>query len=136
MNRRLRILESNYGRNFGWYLEKEGKRIAVLTDCQWEEMFWDSYRLEPLTNKPEEPGMFYSDEFWDGYFSGGLCFRNREFDEVASDAFPAIKAGTSLKKTGRILMRALYLQVKYYPWDPFLLWLIRLLRLSKKLIAK
>jgi hypothetical protein len=47
--RRLRIFETNYGREAGWYVEHAGRRVALLTAPRFEEMFWDSYRIEPLT---------------------------------------------------------------------------------------
>jgi hypothetical protein len=37
--RRLQILETNYGRQAGWYVEWRGERIAELTDVRMEEMF-------------------------------------------------------------------------------------------------
>ena len=123
MGRRQKILESNYGRNLGWYVEVERQRLAVLTDVQWVDMFWDSYRLEPLTNDLE---MLYSDQFWDR--CDRIPFRSREFEEVAPNAFPCGKAGTLLRQTGRISMRGLYLPVPCFPWDNVLLWFIRLAR--------
>jgi hypothetical protein len=37
--RHLRLIESNYGRDSGWYAERGGQRLAVLTDCRWVDMF-------------------------------------------------------------------------------------------------
>jgi hypothetical protein len=116
MYRHLRILESNYGRTSGWYVETEGRRVALLTDCRWEDMFWVSYRLQLLTAEPE----LFSDEFWDRCEK--LVFRNCKFGEVAPYAFPALRAGSAVRETGRVLMRGLYLVVRCYPWDCLLLW--------------
>ncbi len=52
--RRLRIFETNYAREAGWYVEHHGRRIARLTAPRCEEMFCDSYRIEPLTEGLEE----------------------------------------------------------------------------------
>jgi hypothetical protein len=122
MYRRLRILESNYGRDFGWYVEAEGRRVAALTDCRWEDMFWDSYRLEPLTTDPA----LFSDDFWDR--CDILVFCNREFGGVAPNAFPSLRAGSAARETGRVHMRGLYLVVPCYPWDCLFLWARRLLK--------
>jgi hypothetical protein len=124
MYRRLRILESNYGRDGGWYVEVEGRRLAALTDPQYYDMFWDSYRLEPLTTDPAELEMLFSADFWD--HCGGITFRSRAFGEVAPNAFPSLLAGAVLQQTGRLVVRGLYLPVPCYCWDWLLLELRRL----------
>jgi hypothetical protein len=120
MNRRLRILQTDYGRASGWYVERDGRRLAALTDAREEEMFWDSYRLVPLTDDVGEVAELYSDGFWDDHKR--LTFRSREFGEVPPNAFPGGKAGTALRATGRVCMRGLYLAVPCYPWDRLELW--------------
>lgn len=126
MYRRLRILESNLGRDHGWYVEVEGRRLAVLTDCRWHDQFWESYHLEPLTNDPAELLLLFTDDFWGR--SRELAFRSREFEEAVPDAYPSINAGTVLKESGRLVVRRLYLDVPCYDWDSLLLWLRRLWR--------
>src|SRR5438128_6180541 len=79
MNGRLRVLETNYGRDSGWYVEVDGQRVAVLTDPRCQDMFWDTYRLQPLTSDPGAMDQFYSAEFW----SGRVVYRNCEFDAIA-----------------------------------------------------
>src|SRR4051812_21159610 len=32
-----------------WYVELNGERIAILSDVQFEDMFWVSCRIKPLT---------------------------------------------------------------------------------------
>ncbi len=44
--RRLRIWETDFGRDSGWVIERQGETIAILTEWRSEEMFWDSYLLE------------------------------------------------------------------------------------------
>jgi hypothetical protein len=46
--RRLALFESDCGRKTGWYVEYEGRPIAVLTDPRYEDMFWVSYHIEAL----------------------------------------------------------------------------------------
>ncbi len=125
MNERLRIIEANYGRECGWSVEVDGRAVARLVDPQWEDMFWYSYRLEPLTEESKERTMLYFAEFW---HSGKPVYRNCEFNEVAPFAFAggsAVELETRLRETGRLLMRGLYLRVPHYPWDWLLLWLRR-----------
>ncbi len=62
---RRRIFETDYGRDAGWFVEDRGRRVAQLTDWRYEEMFWDSYRIEPLTDDPiEREELLNSDERW------------------------------------------------------------------------
>lgn len=122
MNERLRIIETNYGRECGWYVEVDGRKVARLVDPQWEDMFWVTYRLEPLTDDPQEKALLYTNEFWD---SGKHVYRNCEFDEKAPDAFTCGSPGTRLLEMSRISMRSLYLVVPDYLWDSLLLWFRR-----------
>jgi hypothetical protein len=117
MNRRLRILESNHGRDGGWYVEVDGRRLAALSDCRREEMFWDSYLLDPLT---AEVGTLWSEGFWDR--CGRITFRSREFGDVAPHALACLGAGAMLKESGRLVVRGLYLVVPRRPWDGLLPW--------------
>jgi hypothetical protein len=118
MNRRLRVIESGYGRDKGWFVEVGGHRLAALTDCQWEDMFWDSYRVEPLATDPLLLELVLSDEFWNRIDIYRQVYRSRAFDEVAPNAFPACRdTGTDVSETGRVIMRGLYLAVPEYPWD-------------------
>jgi len=118
--RHLQLIESNYGRDSGWYVERDSKRIAVLTDCRFVEMFWDSYLVEPVSDEPELNQRLLSD-FWEGNDWVGVVFVNREFPQViAANAFPGARP---IIEPGRILMRGLYCStLKRKPWDNVLLW--------------
>src|SRR5207249_1509090 len=76
LKRRRRILESDFGRKFGWYVEQDGCRVAVLTDSQWDSdsQFWHQYKVIPLTTDPKVIEALKSPEFW----WGNLVFENRE----------------------------------------------------------
>ena len=65
-SRTLRIWESNFGRDTGWVIECEGKPVAVLTEPRSEDLFWDSYRMEVITDDPELRGHLLAEEFWAG----------------------------------------------------------------------
>ena len=54
LERRLRIFETDYGRQVGWFMEHHGRRVAELTEPRCEDMFWDSYRIDLLTDDPAE----------------------------------------------------------------------------------
>jgi hypothetical protein len=113
-SRRLRVLESNYGRAFGWYVEMDGRRVAELSDPLFVDMFLESYRIEALV--VEEKERMLTDIQW--WSPEKLVFRNREFGEVAENAF----AGGTLDD-GRITMRGLYLCEKEpNMWESLVLW--------------
>ncbi len=105
LERRLQIIESDYGRKHGWYLEYHGARLAVLMDPMWAEMFWVTYRIEPLTDDPRILDMLSSRLFW---YSDELTFRNRVFDdEVIDHAF-----GNPERSGNEVTMRSLYFFIK------------------------
>lgn len=84
--RRLRIWETDYGRDGGWLIERRGEVIAVLTDPRWEDMFWHSYRMEVTAADPELRQRLQTREFWAVAEAEGLVWRSREFGEVADGA--------------------------------------------------
>jgi hypothetical protein len=119
-SRRLRIWETNYGRDAGWVIERQSQVVAILTDPRFEDMFWDSYRLEVVTADPELRQRMRTPEFWAVAESEGLVWRNREFGEVANGAFPAL---SPFPEPGRLIVRRLYLDIgQPWPWDFFVLW--------------
>jgi hypothetical protein len=104
--RRLRIWETNFGRDAGWIAERDGRPVAVLTEPRWEEMFWDSYCLEIIADDPQVRDAMLAEAFWRGNGWVGLAWRNREFGDLAESAFPAIDA---FPAPGRLTMRGLYI---------------------------
>jgi hypothetical protein len=106
--RKLRIRKTNYGRDCGWYVERNGQRIAMLIDPKWEDMFWVSYLLVPLTDDIDLRQRLRMDTFWNHAEAEGLVYRNREFGTMARLAFPA---RNPLRDAGRISMRGLYLPI-------------------------
>jgi hypothetical protein len=116
--RRLRILETDYGREAGWLVELGGTPIALLTEPRFEDMFWTSYCLEPLTEDPELRKQLFTRAFWDDYPK--LTFRSREFGTVVPHAWPA---GDPFTADRRLVMRALHLAVRPpWPWEWLILW--------------
>lgn len=115
---RLRILETNYGRDGGWFVEYEGRRVALLTDPWFADMFWDSYHLTVLSDSPgEREAILNSTAFWR---ESPLVYKSRIFSLEA--AF-AISAG--LDTDGRVSMRGLYLPVRWQFLGELIVWLRR-----------
>ncbi len=115
---RLRVFQTNYGREAGWYVESDGRRCALLTGPRFEEMFWESYAVEPLADDPDERQRIVGDPEW--WLGRELKFRNREFDILAPTAFVA---GCVFCEPGRVLMRALYLYIgPPTTWERLWLW--------------
>jgi hypothetical protein len=105
LDRRLRIIESSYGREHGWYLEHQGVPIAVLAEPRWVEMFWVAYRIEPTSDDPKASEMLRSEQFWD---SCDYAFRNRGFrEEVIDRAF-----GNRGPQPDEVTVRGLYIAIK------------------------
>ncbi|HZZ81042.1 MAG TPA: hypothetical protein VFE62_21250 [Gemmataceae bacterium] len=124
--RRLRIWETNYGRDCGWIIERQGSPIAILTEPRWEKMFWDSYRMEIVADDQEYRARMLTTEFWANAEAEGLVWRNRELGEVAEFAFPAL---APFPEPGRLMVRGLYLSVgEPWPWD----WLVMRIRRWRK----
>ena len=118
LHRRLRVIETNYGRDAGWLVEWNGRCVAVLTEPRWADMFWYMYTVEWITNDPEECEALQPAEdcLWWG---GRLQFRNREIGEVVEHAFAA-----GPPRDGLVIMRGLYLtRWGPWPWEWLLLWL-------------
>lgn len=113
---RKRVIATNFGRDCGWYVELDGRRVAMLTDQEFVEMFWDSCALTPLVDDAAERERMTSDRFW--WHQSGLKFRNREFDVYCEYAFAA---GDPLFDPGRVSMRGLYIHVVPHMtlWEEF-----------------
>src|ERR1700722_4882464 len=121
--RRLRIWETNYGRDAGWVIERRDRPIALLTDPRYEDMFWDSYRMQVVTDEPELERRMQTEAFWSAAEAEGLVWPAREVGEVAIGAFPAIPP---FPEPGRLKMRRLYLEIgDPWSWDEVALWIRR-----------
>ena len=115
---RLRLFEADYGREFGWFVERDGRRLAALVDPRFEEMFWYSYAVEPLATDAGERAAIFREEFWR---QPGLVYRNRVTGEVAPNAF-AGGAPTTMQNP-RVLVRALHASLRPTILERALLWL-------------
>ena len=102
----LEIFKTNYGRTAGWFVEKDGRCLALLSEPIDEDMFWVSYAIKPLSDDPVECEAVMNEEFWR---EQDLQFRNVKFNVYAKHAFPALNP---FVEPGRVNMRALYLPIK------------------------
>lgn len=122
-DQRLRIWETNYGRDAGWVIERQGERIAILTDPRFEDMYWESYGMEIVADDELLRERMQTVEFWSRAESEGLVWRSRQFGMVANGAIPA---WSPFPEPGRLNMRQLYLPIpEPLPWDRLVLWLSR-----------
>ena len=120
---RVRIWETNYGRECGWIIEQKGQPIAILSDAQFHEMFWDSYKIDVVTDDPDLRERIASREFWANAEAEGLVYRNKGFGCAAAFAFPAL---TPYTEGGRLLMRGLYINIAGPRlWDQAMIWIRR-----------
>ncbi len=111
--RRLSLWETNYGRDCGWHIERNGAVIAKLTDSRYEDI-WESYRMEVTTDDPILRDRLHTKEFWAQAEAEGVRWRNLQFDELAEFAFPGL---SPFPEPERLIMRGLYL-----PTDPLRLY--------------
>lgn len=119
-DRRLRVFETNYGREAGWFVERDGHCVAILSDRRWADMFWDSYAIEWVTENPQERAEPIAEVpcLWWGR---QLKFRNREINEVVETAF-----ASGPPREGRVFMRGLYLRRSGpWPWEWPFVWMRR-----------
>ena len=126
----LRIWETNFGRDAGWILKREGETLAVLTDSQYHDMFWESYQLEIVATDAATRQVLITPEFWTGPACSELTWHNRLFDLVPLAPLPA---GLQSELPGRLIVRGLYLLVRA-PWqmDRLVLWVRRRQRLRRE----
>lgn len=105
---KLHIWETNYGRDAGWLMSYRGEAVALLTDPQWEDMFWMSYRLTYLPNETVNTQQFYRDEFWNHEACHDATWQNAYFNLAPTHPL----AGRPPQRPGdRISMRGLYLNI-------------------------
>jgi hypothetical protein len=91
----------------GWYVERDGRRLALLTDPSQAAPGWISYRLQPLTDDPGELERLHSDAFWAD--AGRLVFRTGASGEAVSGVCVGGSPGWLLRHQGRLLVRGLRL---------------------------
>lgn len=91
------------GRSDGWDVLIDGRPVAFLDRPHFEEMFWFSWRITPVTDDIELAGRLLSEQFWTENYSR-WNFRSRSSGRVAKHAFPASR----FVAPGRVLLRRIY----------------------------
>ena len=122
-DQRLALLEADYGRAFGWYVERDGRRIAELLEPTWDadSQFWYRYRLVPLSDDPTEQAALRTEAFWADN-AGALSYLNRTTGDSAEQAVPG---GLEIDGQDRVWIAFRGLQVDMAPpnlLEKFLLW--------------
>lgn len=70
------VVASDYGRSGGWVAEIDSDPVAELSDCRYEDMFWESYCI---SGTGTAAGCLQSDEFW----NRNIVFRSKLFPGTA-----------------------------------------------------
>ena len=94
------LLDSNYGRDHGWTVLRDGEAVAHLSEPHRQDMYWYRYKVDALTPEVLEDG------FWDQK----LVYRNHVTGQVAPNAHPGGELPS--EDNPYILMRALYIPVR------------------------
>jgi hypothetical protein len=101
------VWETNYGRDCGWVVEKDGKVVALLVNGTCMEMFWDEYDVIAVCDENENGDRVFTKEFWDSFCSDTFRVRSYEFlDEV-----PTFPGGISRSQVDKVSMHALYIHI-------------------------
>jgi len=95
------LKKSNFGRDFGWFIELEDKVIGELVNNTYHEMFWVKYEI--IAYEGYEEMLFDFDKWAECKFK----FRNKHyFQYVDAACAPFIEKE---EKNYTIIMRGLYL---------------------------
>jgi hypothetical protein len=98
-----KLWRSGYGRKDGWDIELDGQVVGTLTEPEYADMFWVSYRVSQVH---ESTGAVLADpENWRGCL---FRYRSRSMGEYAEHAFSAA-SGRAYPHGSRVCMRRLYL---------------------------
>ena len=126
---RLRVWESDYGRSEGWDLELDGRVVARMDEPRFEDMFWMSYRVTPVTDDPALAERVLTEAFWKGGEPLDLVYR-RATGLVAEHPVPSTRP---LVGPSRVNMRGLYVDIRDpRPWESLVLLVRRLLHRSRQ----
>ncbi|MCY1058902.1 hypothetical protein OV142_27735 [Nannocystis sp. SCPEA4] len=105
VRRRRRLEATDYGRSEGWDVVLADRVVAYLDDPRFEDMFWISYRVTPLTDDAELAARLLTPAYWRSDEGRTLTFRSRALGVFAPNAF----ASLGMDEPGRVAMRALYI---------------------------
>jgi len=95
--------KSNWGRDFGWFIEFEGEKIGELVDAEFYDMFWVKYKIVPYSSF-EKVVLDY-----ENWASCSFQYQNKHYLQYPKNAF----FGMTIDKENdnyTIAMRGLYLE--------------------------
>lgn len=101
------LLDSSYGRKYGWFIELDGRIIGELKNPKYADMFWVSYDIVALNN--EEESFVNAHSTWD---NPKLRIKNKVMNEYAIYASPSISPNSENSMQGKVVIRGLYLTPK------------------------
>jgi len=80
--------ESDFGRRFGWFIEREGAVVGELEYVRWDSaaQFWHEYRLTWRKREDAVVGP-------DAWIAAKLLLRNRRYTDVVVDSFMTAQRG-------------------------------------------
>jgi len=81
-----KVVQTNLGRDCGWFIEFKGQVIAELNPFE-EKIFRNSYTLENVKDEFKSV-LSQNEESW--WYSMNLCYRNKEFRENCYQATDVI----------------------------------------------
>ncbi|WP_435263818.1 hypothetical protein [Tenacibaculum sp. nBUS_03] len=96
------LKKSNWGREYGWHIEYKGIIIGELINCEWMDMFWDTYIIKARDEKWNK--ILTEPIYWDNF-----KFKNQHYNQYAIYGFPGGGYEAEIKLNKRISMRGLYL---------------------------
>lgn len=102
-----------------WYVELNGRRIALLTDVRFEEMFWVNCKIESLSSDQADIEAFFhtgtSCQFV--HVKTGLVA-----EAITSGRYTDVDELQKHRASGRVVVRGLYVNMApLTPWEKFLL---------------
>lgn len=82
--RRRRAKETDLGRTYGWFIEKNGEKIGELEYLRWDSLgqFWHEYSVSWKSKESE----VYERET-DAWIKDHLSLRNRHYQDVVVSVF-------------------------------------------------
>src|SRR4051812_40991510 len=65
-----------------WFVERDGRTVALLTDPHFVDMFWYAWHLEPLVEDSSDRAKIMSNEYWNDESLQRTVFRSREYGTI------------------------------------------------------
>ena len=105
---KLKVWESDYGRQNGWIVEKNSKPVALLTDPEYVDMFWVSYQIELIDQSENLVSQMQTQDFWNEFHSKGFVLRNRTIPSFEKSDMVLVSMHESV---GRVSFRSLHIHI-------------------------